>query len=72
MGRYTNHREKIEKAIGRKLKADEVVHHRDNNPGNNKLVNLQILSTYEHYLIHKKGKDAYYKYIRKRLGKQKI
>jgi hypothetical protein len=66
MGRYRHYREKIEKAIGRKLTDDEVVHHRDRNPDNNRLVNLMVVTKYEHYLIHKKSKDAYYKYIRKK------
>lgn len=48
------HRYIMEKAIGRKLSKDEIVHHIDKNPLNNKLENLQIVTKEEHREIHKK------------------
>lgn len=49
------HRVVMEKFLGRKLLPEEQVHHIDNNPLNNSIGNLQILSRSEHALIHKLG-----------------
>ncbi len=38
--------------IGRSLKTAELVHHKDENPFNNKIGNLQIVSRAEHKRIH--------------------
>ena len=64
MGGYSNHREKIEKALGRKLRKGEVVHHKDHNPGNNELSNLEVMSQHEHNIELFKGRNALYKYRR--------
>jgi len=45
--------------LGRGLERGEQVHHRDNNPKNNELKNLQIVSPSEHRLIHSDGKGAH-------------
>lgn len=47
------HRMIMENALGRKLLPTEVVHHIDENPGNNELSNLQLLpSQAAHMKIH--------------------
>jgi len=48
------YRRLIEKQIGRKLKSNEVIHHKDHNPLNNKLNNLQLMTDKEHKLFHTK------------------
>lgn len=65
MGRYSNHREKIERLIGRKLQPGEIIHHKDHNPSNNDLANLIIVDKIEHTIIHTKGLNAWYKYRKK-------
>ncbi len=62
MGRYKNHRKIVEKALGRKLKTGEVVHHKDHNPENNSLSNLEVLTKTEHDILHFKGANALYKW----------
>lgn len=52
------HRERVEKALGRKLKENEVVHHIDNNKGNNDLSNLVVMDSKEHQMYHN-GKIAF-------------
>lgn len=46
------HREVMELSIGRKLLPKEVVHHRDGNPKNNSIENLEILQWSEHSRHH--------------------
>lgn len=41
-GYVLEHRLKMEKKIGRYLTADEVVHHRNDNPSDNRISNLQL------------------------------
>lgn len=48
----TKHRAIMEKAIGRKLKKDEIVHHINGNKLDNRLENLAIVSPQEHAKIH--------------------
>lgn len=50
-GRH-EHRLEVEKAIGRRLTSDEIVHHIDSNKKNNKIENLVILTRNEHARIH--------------------
>lgn len=42
----------MEMSLGRKLDEDEQVHHKDENPGNNAMDNLEILKIGEHQLHH--------------------
>jgi len=42
----------MEKHIGRYLKSEEIVHHKDQNPLNNEPENLQIVTRAEHNKIH--------------------
>lgn len=46
------HRLKMEKKIGRYLREDEVVHHIDENKGNNNIDNLQLMTISEHNRHH--------------------
>lgn len=46
------HRLVMEKAIGRYLLPEEVVHHRDGNPQNNEIENLQLFSENRLHLAH--------------------
>lgn len=63
-GNVKIHREVVEKAIGRRLRPDEVVHHTDGDRKNNKLENLQVLSRGDHSRLHrekelKSGKELF-------------
>ena len=52
-GKYVfQHRLVVERAIGRKLRDDEIIHHKDRDKSNNSLDNLEILSSSEHTKIH--------------------
>ena len=46
------HREIVEKSLGRKLLREEVVHHKDGNKRNNRLNNLEVMSLSEHSRTH--------------------
>ena len=46
------HRVVIENHIGRLLKEDEVVHHKDGNKKNNSIDNLELMLDYEHSRHH--------------------
>jgi hypothetical protein len=45
----------MELYIGRRLKSDEVVHHKDGDRLNNKLANLEIMLKGEHSSLHRKA-----------------
>lgn len=47
------HRLVMEDLLGRKLRAGELVHHKDGNPRNNDPDNLQLVTYKEHYELHK-------------------
>jgi len=51
------HRDIMEKYLGRKLLPTEIVHHIDENPLNNQIENLKIVSNHEHGLIHNPPKN---------------
>jgi len=46
------HRMIMEKHLSRKLRSDEVVHHKDENKLNNKIKNLEVMSITEHRKHH--------------------
>jgi hypothetical protein len=62
MACYGSHRRIVEKSLGRKLKKGEVVHHRDHNPKNNEIRNLEVLTEKEHNILHFRGLNALYKF----------
>lgn len=53
--KYREHRVIMEQLIGRKLKADEVVHHIDGDRHNNSPNNLQLMKKGEHTSLHMTG-----------------
>lgn len=46
------HREVMEKHLGRKLAKKEVVHHKDGDPTNNNVSNLEVMSSSDHARLH--------------------
>ena len=46
------HRLVMEKHLGRELNSDEFVHHRDGDPTNNRLGNLEVLTNSQHAKLH--------------------
>lgn len=48
------HRKIMEEHLGRKLKTNEIVHHIDENKGNNKIENLKLMSREKHASYHAK------------------
>lgn len=51
-GDRLEHRVVMEKLIGRRLRNDEIVHHRDGNKGNNDPANLELMTQSEHARHH--------------------
>lgn len=54
--RYKMHRWIMEQHLGRKLNPDEHVHHINEDPKDNRLENLQLLTAEEHGRLHKQKK----------------
>lgn len=52
LGRYFVHRLVMEKKLGRLLRRDELVHHKDGNKQNNSLSNLELVTASEHKRLH--------------------
>lgn len=46
------HRKVMEDYLGRKLRPDEVVHHKDHNRANNDISNLEVMTKSEHSRLH--------------------
>lgn len=52
------HRLIAEAHLGRFLRPDEVVHHKDHNPENNHWANLQVMTQSEHFRLHRQEEMA--------------
>lgn len=50
------HRDVMEKHLGRKLSEDEIIHHINGNTLDNCIENLQVMTQSEHARLHHKGK----------------
>lgn len=57
-GRVYLHRIVVENRIGRLLRSDEIVHHKDGDPTNNRLSNLEIKKAGEHAREHSWARAA--------------
>lgn len=56
LGKRAAHREAMEKAIGRRLGYNEVIHHKDGNRMNNDPSNLEVMDRGDHIRLHCSGK----------------
>lgn len=56
MGYVAEHRIIAEEKIGRLLKKEEVVHHKNHNPFDNRPDNLEVMTRSEHTILHHKKK----------------
>lgn len=54
--RILQHREIVERALGRPLERSEIVHHKDKDTTNNDLSNLEVITYNEHGRIHATGR----------------
>lgn len=50
------HRYKMQKHIGRKLKTNELVHHKNEDRADNRICNLEVMTRSEHIRLHHKNK----------------
>lgn len=50
------HRYVFEQSIGRRLESDEIVHHINHNPRDNRLENLMVMTRSEHMKAHEEGR----------------
>ena len=65
------HRHVMEKHLNRRLKSNEIIHHRNENRSDNRICNLEIMTRSKHISIHHKGvpkpkKDSFDKIIKSR------
>lgn len=54
----SEHVKVMEEYIGRRIRPNEVVHHKDGNKTNNEILNLVLLTRREHHRLHSRINDA--------------
>jgi hypothetical protein len=58
-GKYIyEYRMVAEQVVGRRLRSDEIVHHIDGDPSNNRPENLAVMTPSEHIRVHLPGKHG--------------